>query len=347
MTATAGRGRPDGRERPPDDAPGATPAARAGDAPVGSPARARRAKTAIMQGGDGGERDGGAGNGHGTRRARRASNARRSSCSRASCRPTPRTRPATRRKRRARAARLLREPRPDAELVGELPERQNLIVRLPGARPGPRLGLLGHLDVVPAEASEWSVPPFSGAQRDGYLWGRGATDMKNQVAAQAVAVARLARDGAPFAGELLFIATADEERGDYCGARWLVTHRPELVRCDYLLNEGGGNYSVVRRRAALPPHGRREGLRRLSHNRARPRRSRLGASPRSQPGRTPRPGDHGAGRPRRRGQTLAPHGALHRPPRRRPRPARPAQRRLVGARRRRPSSSPPIPSRPS
>ena len=132
-----------------------------------------------------------------------------------------------------------------AELVGELPERQNLIVRLPGARPGPRLGLLGHLDVVPADASEWSLPPFSGAERGGYLWGRGATDMKNQVAAQAVAVARLARRGAPFAGELLFMATADEERGDYCGARWLVNQRPELVRCDYLVNEGGGSYSVV------------------------------------------------------------------------------------------------------
>ena len=49
----------------------------------------------------------------------------------------------------------------------------------------------------------------------------------------------------PFAGELLFIATADEERGDYCGARWLATQRPELVRCDYLLNEGGGTYSVA------------------------------------------------------------------------------------------------------
>ena len=133
----------------------------------------------------------------------------------------------------------------EAQLVGDLPDRQNLIVRLPGTRPGPRLGLLGHLDVVPAEAGEWSVPPFSGAVRDGYVWGRGATDMKNQVAAQAVAVTRLAAAGAPFAGELLFIATADEERGDYCGARWLVTQRPELVRCDYLLNEGGGTYSVV------------------------------------------------------------------------------------------------------
>jgi acetylornithine deacetylase/succinyl-diaminopimelate desuccinylase-like protein len=133
----------------------------------------------------------------------------------------------------------------DAQLVGDLPDRQNLIVRLAGTRPGPTLGLLGHLDVVPAEPDEWAWPPFSGIVRGGYVWGRGATDMKNQVAAQAVAVARLARQGAEFAGELLFMATADEERGDYCGARWLVRQRPELVRCALLLNEGGGTYSVV------------------------------------------------------------------------------------------------------
>jgi len=132
-----------------------------------------------------------------------------------------------------------------AELVGDLPDRQNLIVRLPGARPGPKLGLLGHLDVVPAEPEEWSVPPFSGAVQDGYVWGRGALDMKNQVAAEAVAVARLARDGADFGGEIVFMATADEERGDYCGARWLTLERPDLVRCDYLVNEGGGTFTEV------------------------------------------------------------------------------------------------------
>jgi acetylornithine deacetylase/succinyl-diaminopimelate desuccinylase-like protein len=69
--------------------------------------------------------------------------------------------------------------------------------------------------------------------------------MKNQVAAEAVAVAHLARGGADFAGEVRFIATADEEQGDYCGARWLCRNRPELVRCDYLVNEGGGTYSTV------------------------------------------------------------------------------------------------------
>jgi acetylornithine deacetylase/succinyl-diaminopimelate desuccinylase-like protein len=133
----------------------------------------------------------------------------------------------------------------EAEFVGDLPDRQNVVVRLRGSRPGATLGLLGHLDVVPAEAEEWTVPPFSGAVRDGFVWGRGATDMKNQVAAGAVALVRLARAGADFAGEVLFVATADEERGEYCGARWLALNRPELVRCDFLVNEGGGTYSQV------------------------------------------------------------------------------------------------------
>ena len=127
-----------------------------------------------------------------------------------------------------------------SELLGELPDRQNLAARLPGARPGPRLVLMGHTDVVPADAAEWSVPPFGGVVKDGYVWGCGATDMKNQVAAEAVAVARLARSGADFAGELVYLATADEEVGDHCGVRWLCEHRPEVIRCDYLLNEGMG-----------------------------------------------------------------------------------------------------------
>ena len=127
-----------------------------------------------------------------------------------------------------------------SELVGELPERQNLVARLKGRRPGPTLVLMGHLDVVPADADEWTVPPFGGVVKDGYVWGCGATDMKNQVAAEAVAVARLARAGADFAGEIVYLASVDEEDGTHCGVRWLCENRPELIRCDYLLNEGMG-----------------------------------------------------------------------------------------------------------
>mgnify|MGYP005838734503 CR=1 FL=1 len=127
-----------------------------------------------------------------------------------------------------------------SELVGELPERMNLVARLDGSRPGPTLGLMGHVDVVPADATEWTVPPFAGIVRDGYVWGCGATDMKNQVAAEAVALARLARDHADLAGTVVYVASADEEDGTHCGVRWLCEHRPDRVRCDFFVNEGMG-----------------------------------------------------------------------------------------------------------
>jgi acetylornithine deacetylase/succinyl-diaminopimelate desuccinylase-like protein len=127
-----------------------------------------------------------------------------------------------------------------SELDGELPDRQSLVARLDGQRPGRTLTMMGHLDVVPADAGEWSVPPFAGVVKDGFVWGVGTTDMKNQVAAEAVALARLKRAGAPFAGTLKYAATADEEDGEFCGVRWLCEHRPDALRADYLLNEGMG-----------------------------------------------------------------------------------------------------------
>ncbi len=101
---------------------------------------------------------------------------------------------------------------------------------------------MAHEDVVPAEAEHWQVPPFEGVVRDGYVWGRGAIDVKNLLATHAVVVRRLAEEGCQFAGELIYIAEADEEDGAVGGARWLVENRPDLVRCDYLLNEGGGEF---------------------------------------------------------------------------------------------------------
>ena len=128
------------------------------------------------------------------------------------------------------------------EIVGEPAHRRSFVLRLEGSRPGPSLLFLAHEDVVPANASEWQVPPFSGLIKDGYVWGRGAVDIKNLVAAHAVAVRRLAAAGAPFAGTVVYACTADEEEGSVCGARWLVEHRPDLVRTDYVINEGGGHF---------------------------------------------------------------------------------------------------------
>jgi acetylornithine deacetylase/succinyl-diaminopimelate desuccinylase-like protein len=93
---------------------------------------------------------------------------------------------------------------------------------------------------VLADAGEWQVDPWSGELRDGEVWGRGALDMKGQVAASAVAIASLAREGFQPRGDLVFAATADEEVGDDFGLSWLCREHPEAVRTDYAINEGGG-----------------------------------------------------------------------------------------------------------
>ena len=91
-----------------------------------------------------------------------------------------------------------------------------------------------------ADKQDWSADPWGAELRDGFLYGRGTIDMKNQTAAEAVAAARLARSGARFKGELKVIAVADEETGGMLGAKWITEQRPDLSRVDYLLNEGAG-----------------------------------------------------------------------------------------------------------
>ncbi|TML96337.1 MAG: M20/M25/M40 family metallo-hydrolase [Actinobacteria bacterium] len=142
------------------------------------------------------------------------------------------------------AAELLRvyleESGAECELYARVPERANLVARLPGRGDGPSLLFLSHTDVVLADPAEWSADPFGGELRDGEVWGRGALDMKGQVAASAVAMATLAREGFEPAGDLVFAATADEEVGAGFGAQWLCEAHPDAVRCDYLINEGSG-----------------------------------------------------------------------------------------------------------
>jgi acetylornithine deacetylase/succinyl-diaminopimelate desuccinylase-like protein len=130
----------------------------------------------------------------------------------------------------------------EGEIAGEPADRASFVLRVDSGKPGPSLLLLAHEDVVPANAPDWQVPPFSGLIKDGYVWGRGAVDIKNLVAAHAVATARIAAAGGPAAGALVYACTADEEEGSVGGARWLVTNRPDLVRTDYVVNEGGGGF---------------------------------------------------------------------------------------------------------
>ncbi|MBV8432365.1 MAG: M20/M25/M40 family metallo-hydrolase, partial [Solirubrobacterales bacterium] len=131
----------------------------------------------------------------------------------------------------------------EVELLAAQEERPNLVADLRGSGDGPTLCYLGHIDTVLADASEWEYDPWSGELVDGYLWGRGALDMKSQVAAEAVAGAALARQGwRPRAGHLKLVFVADEETGGDVGAHWLTDQHPDRVRCDLLINEGGGEH---------------------------------------------------------------------------------------------------------
>jgi acetylornithine deacetylase/succinyl-diaminopimelate desuccinylase-like protein len=123
-----------------------------------------------------------------------------------------------------------------------MPGRHNVVCRLAGADPE-RGALLvhGHLDVVPAEPSEWSVHPFSGAVQDGYVWGRGAVDMKDMVAMTLAVARRMKRDGIVPPRDIVFAFLADEEAGGKYGAAWLVEHRPDLFAgCTEAVGEVGG-----------------------------------------------------------------------------------------------------------
>ncbi len=138
----------------------------------------------------------------------------------------------------------------EVELVGRTVERPNLVARLRGVAAGPTLCLLSHVDTVLATPSDWDHDPWSGDEVDGFVWGRGALDMKSQTAAEVVAAASLARAGwRPARGELLVVVVCDEETGGDEGAIWLTQTHPEKVRCDFLINEGGGT--------VIPYDGRR------------------------------------------------------------------------------------------
>jgi acetylornithine deacetylase/succinyl-diaminopimelate desuccinylase-like protein len=129
----------------------------------------------------------------------------------------------------------------ECETLGAEPARPNLVARLRGASDGPTLCLLGHVDTVLANPDDWSHDPWSGDVADGFLWGRGALDMKSQVAAEIAAAISLARAGwRPAHGELLICCVVDEETGGALGAQWITETHPDKVRCDYLINEGGG-----------------------------------------------------------------------------------------------------------
>ncbi|MYV44762.1 M20/M25/M40 family metallo-hydrolase [Streptomyces sp. SID2888] len=151
----------------------------------------------------------------------------------------------------------------DSGLVESAPGRANVVARIPGTDPA-RGALLvhGHLDVVPADPAEWRVPPFSGEIHDGYLWGRGAIDMKDTVAVMLATARHFARTGSRPARDIVLAFLADEEAGGRYGAHWLVEHRPELFAgVTEAIGEGGGfSYALDDTRRLYPIENAQRGM---------------------------------------------------------------------------------------
>ncbi|MBI2954477.1 MAG: M20/M25/M40 family metallo-hydrolase [Chloroflexi bacterium] len=128
----------------------------------------------------------------------------------------------------------------EAQVVESSVHRGNLIARLRGAGEARPLLLLSHLDVVPADAAEWSFPPFAGDVVAGEVRGRGALDCKFLTVIQLMTMLLLKREGARLKRDVILAATADEEAGGKLGLGWLALHHRQLLECEYAINEGGG-----------------------------------------------------------------------------------------------------------
>jgi acetylornithine deacetylase/succinyl-diaminopimelate desuccinylase-like protein len=128
----------------------------------------------------------------------------------------------------------------DPAVLESLTERANVVARYKGDGSKPPLLLDAHLDVVEADPKTWQHPPFGGEIHDGYVWGRGAVDMKNMVAMSTWVMKLLARTRPKLKRDVIFAATADEEAGSKYGAEYLVAEHRKLVECEYVLGEIGG-----------------------------------------------------------------------------------------------------------
>ena len=137
-------------------------------------------------------------------------------------------------------AKYLRKEGVQSEIFESAPGRGSIITRLKGTGEKPNLLLLSHLDVVAANPKEWSVPPFEGKVVDGYVYGRGAYDMKCMTAIEILIMELLKRNNVKLKGDVVLAGTAGEEAGGEEGAGYLLRNHKEKVWCPYVLNEGAG-----------------------------------------------------------------------------------------------------------
>jgi acetylornithine deacetylase/succinyl-diaminopimelate desuccinylase-like protein len=139
-------------------------------------------------------------------------------------------------------AEILKREGIEHQIFESAPGRANLYARLKGSGRKRALILLNHTDVVPADRKFWSVDPMSGITLNGYLYGRGALDMKSLGAVQFMAMLLLKRSGVALDRDVIFLATADEEAGGREGAGWFVRNHPDLIRdAEFLITEGSSN----------------------------------------------------------------------------------------------------------
>ncbi|MDY7041991.1 MAG: M20/M25/M40 family metallo-hydrolase [Chloroflexota bacterium] len=136
-------------------------------------------------------------------------------------------------------AALLRERGLEPKLYESAPGRANLLARLPGDGSGGAIILLHHTDVVPADPTRWSCDPFGGEIRDGYVWGRGAIDMKGAGIMHLLALHLLRHSSFPRWRDLIYLAVADEEMGSAYGVQWLLAHHWPEIEAEYVWDEGG------------------------------------------------------------------------------------------------------------
>src|SRR5258708_14844620 len=126
------------------------------------------------------------------------------------------------------------------EIVGPRKDRGKFIARLKGDGTAPPLLLMSHTDVVAVEPEKWTHDPFAADIAGGFVYGRGALDMKHMVTMELMTMLLLKRAGVPLKRDVIFMAAADEEVGGHEGAGWVAQNRPELIKAEYALNEGGG-----------------------------------------------------------------------------------------------------------
>ena len=134
-------------------------------------------------------------------------------------------------------------PAEDMQVLGPNDRKKNLVVRFHGAGKRKPILLIGHLDVVEVQREEWSTDPFKLVEKDGYFYGRGTADMKNDDAIMVATLIRLKKEGFRPSRDIILALTADEERGTANGVEWLLNNHRELVDAEFVINTDG--YSVL------------------------------------------------------------------------------------------------------